>query len=133
MFLCRDDFCQPPPSSHVLPLAWRPLRLRGEARRLFPLLVTGLKLWHLRDGSRFYTRQGFERTVTSCVPSGSQLVLVLGELDCREGVSGAVAKCNVESEQEALCALLDVYMNEIAKLTSRKVEVRDIHPCMLSR
>jgi hypothetical protein len=53
--------CSCPPlflmgDSHCLTPAWRKVELRGQARLLTPLLVTGLKCWHLRVESVFYPK-----------------------------------------------------------------------------
>ncbi len=68
------------------------VQLRGSPRLLQPLLVTGLKVWHLRPGSRFYPREQFWATV-GLLPRGAQAVLIFGEIDCREGLLLAVDKC----------------------------------------
>ncbi|OLQ06504.1 hypothetical protein AK812_SmicGene10141 [Symbiodinium microadriaticum] len=64
--------------SHVLPTSWQTVEFttsRGSYHYvLIPMLVTGLKIWHLRDESNFYTK------------------FILGEIDCREGVLKAVQK-----------------------------------------
>lgn len=39
--------------SHVLSCAWCPLQVAGHRRYIHPLLVTGLKAWHLRHGHRY--------------------------------------------------------------------------------
>jgi hypothetical protein len=72
--------------------AWRCVELRGEARLLRPLLVTGLKVWHLRPGGTFYPRAQFWHTL-GLLPRGAQALLLLGEIDCREGLLLAVEKC----------------------------------------
>ena len=41
--------------SHVLSCAWCPLQVAGQRRYIHPLLVTGLKAWHLRHGHRYGT------------------------------------------------------------------------------
>ena len=45
--------------------------------------VTGLKAWHLRPGSDFYTSASFDAAVLS-LPRGAALIAVLGQIDCRE-------------------------------------------------
>ena len=42
--------------SHSLSPGWRTLQHRGAQRMLQPMLVTGLKMWHLRDDSRFFPK-----------------------------------------------------------------------------
>jgi len=58
--------------SHCLSSAWRVVRWRGEARLLAPVLVTGLKAWHLREGSDFFPKANFDAAVGS-IPDGAQV------------------------------------------------------------
>jgi hypothetical protein len=62
--------------------------------------VTGLKVWHLREGSSFYPKEQFWRTV-GLIPDGAQAVVVMGEIDCREGLLQAVEKLKVGQAAEA--------------------------------
>lgn len=70
------------------------MTLRGRLRLLHPLLVTGLKVWHLRETSSFYPKVQFWNTIGQ-VPEGSRIVVLLGEIDCREGLAAAVEKFKV--------------------------------------
>ena len=47
------------------------VQLRGEARLLQPLLVTGCKIWHLRPSSTFYPKLQFINIVRK-LPRGAQ-------------------------------------------------------------
>lgn len=74
--------------SHVLSLAWQTLTIDGTPRLIVPILVTGLKAWHLRSGTRFFTHSCFQRTLQRLATSCSTLLLSAGEIDCREGIGG---------------------------------------------
>ncbi|PNH11189.1 E3 ubiquitin-protein ligase [Tetrabaena socialis] len=141
LFLCGD--------SHCLSAAWRVVTLRGERRLLRPLLVTGCKLWHLRPASVFYPKAQFEaairmlpqgaqvcelvakrRTVRSCCPcAGWQVVLLLGEIDCREGLLLAVQKGKYEAVSEGIAATVAIYLDLARSLLAdpRALELL-IHP-----
>jgi hypothetical protein len=54
--------------------AWRTVRLRDEDRLIWPLLVTGCKIWHLRPESVFYPKVQFLNTIKK-VPKGSQVTV----------------------------------------------------------
>ena len=58
--------------SHCLSSAWSVLTLRGEKRLVVPKLVTGVKQWHLRPESDFYTKESFQRTVAG-IPARSDV------------------------------------------------------------
>ena len=77
--------------SHVLPCAWRTVTFRRKQRLLVPCLVTGIKAYHLRPSSCFYPKRQWER---ACVrlPSGSDVIVLVGEIDCREGILRAIEK-----------------------------------------
>ncbi len=61
---------------------------------LHPLLVTGCKIWHLRPESRFYPKLQFFNTIRK-LPPRAQVVMLFGEIDCREGLLLAVERCKV--------------------------------------
>ncbi|KAL6761279.1 hypothetical protein V8C86DRAFT_3023847 [Haematococcus lacustris] len=59
---------------------------------------------------------------------GSQLVLVLGEIDCREGLLLAVQKCKYGTLDEAMTATIDIYIALLTDLiASREFEIF-VHP-----
>ena len=81
--------------SHCLAPAWRRACIDGgRARLLRPLLVTGLKAWHLRPGCAFYPRAQFE-AAAALLPAGADVIVVLGEIDCREGLPAALEAAKV--------------------------------------
>eukprot|EP00897_Mesotaenium_endlicherianum_P005888 jgi/Mesen1/5327/ME000266S04514 len=113
--------------SHCLAPAWRRVHLRGQERLVTPLLVTGLKAWHLRDASVFYPKVAFWN-VMNRVPRGSQLIMLFGEIDCREGIINSVRKGRYSDLKEGAEATVAVYM----KVLLRLIEDRDfeifVHP-----
>jgi hypothetical protein len=87
LYMCGDVHCLPP--------AWQVVPLKTGPRVIVPSLVTGCKIWHLREESSFYTKSCFER-VTQAFAPGSHVVFVFGEIDCREGVGLAAERCRCE-------------------------------------
>ena len=91
MFVCGD--------SHVLSLAWQLIRIptsenSGKFRLLHPLVITGLKAWHCRDETKFFThsnlhnvlkRLRIRKPTSQCVT----IIFSAGEIDCREGIGGS--------------------------------------------
>lgn len=75
--------------SHVLSTAWQTIRLaNGEYRTLTPVVVTGLKAWHCRPETRFFT-QSLLQVMLKRLPADTTRILVsAGEIDCREGLGG---------------------------------------------
>eukprot|EP00931_Biecheleriopsis_adriatica_P068300 TRINITY_DN42275_c0_g1_i1.p1 TRINITY_DN42275_c0_g1~~TRINITY_DN42275_c0_g1_i1.p1 ORF type:complete len:905 (-),score=230.45 TRINITY_DN42275_c0_g1_i1:49-2763(-) len=120
--------------SHVLPTAWQTIDLPGKdgahATRhvLVPNVVTGVKIWHLRDKSAFYTKTAFWDRISS-LPKGAPVIFVLGEIDCREGILRAVQQGKHSSIEAALRAVVEVYF-EVLKQVRKKLPSSQIfiHP-----
>jgi hypothetical protein len=77
--------------SHCLSAAWNVVTVAGQQRLLVPKLVTGVKQWHLRAESDFYPKANFFSAVDS-IPDGADVILSVGEIDCREGMLMAVER-----------------------------------------
>ena len=74
--------------SHVLSTAWQTIRLPdGEYRTLVPVIVTGLKAWHCRPETQFFTHSLLQVLLQRLSPTDS-ILLSAGEIDCREGLGG---------------------------------------------
>jgi hypothetical protein len=86
--------------SHALAASWRVVQWRGAARLLRPVSVTGLKAWHLRPASDFYTSSSFDAALLR-LPQGASLIALLGQIDCREGLLPAVERARYEGLAEA--------------------------------
>jgi len=113
--------------SHVLPLAWRSINFKGKEYTTNPVLVTGLKIWHLRNESHFYTKRCYEKAVQK-IPSGSSCIFLIGEIDCREGIQSAVEKCAYDSVDESIAALVEIYVKMMIELKKRKKLNVFVHP-----
>jgi len=122
----------PPPlfvlgDSHVLPPAWRAATLRGAARTLVPILITGLKAYHLRPGSSFFTRAHLAQAAAR-LPAGSPVVSLFGEIDCREGLQMAVQKGAYDSVQQAAAAAAGWYVDALVELAAARSFEFFAHP-----
>ena len=113
--------------SHVLSSAWQTVVLRGERRTLVPLLVTGIKGYHLRPGAAFYTRAHFKAAV-SRLPPGSSVVTLLGEIDSRTGLLAAVQKGAHGNVEAAAAAVAGWYVDEVEALAQARSLEAYIHP-----
>lgn len=82
--------------SHVLSLAWQIIEIPAEStatipirRLVVPVVVTGLKAWHVRRETRFFTRTNLLTMLQRLSYSRSRTILLsAGEIDCREGLGG---------------------------------------------
>ena len=112
IYVCGD--------SHVLSSAYAVISPTPNSKRvLLPKLVTGVKQWHLRKESDFYTKEIFRRAMVS-VPDGSEVIFCVGEIDCREGILVAVEKGVYKDVQEGMNATILVFRQVIQYLVQRK-------------
>jgi len=119
IFVCGD--------SHCLSSAWHTVSIQGNQYQLTPRLVTGVKCWHLRPESSFYPKANFERAVGS-IPTGSRVIFIVGEIDCREGIVLAVERMLYDTIEQGIKAAVQVYITVLEKLArERKFEIF-IHP-----
>ncbi|CAL8471421.1 g10963 [Coccomyxa elongata] len=114
IYLCGD--------SHCLPGGWHRLHVQGEELVVVPNLVTGCKIWHLREKGSFYPKTAWANTVAS-LPDGAWVIVMFGEIDCREGLLLAVDKLKYGDIQEAMGVLADIYV----EVLTRTVRERNLH------
>jgi len=113
--------------SHSLSPAWRTVHWGDAPRLLVPALVTGLKAWHLRDGSDFFPKANFE-SVVKALPDGADVIVAFGEIDCREGLLVAVERAKYADLPEAISTVVGIYVNVLRKLAARRRFRLMIHP-----
>jgi tetratricopeptide (TPR) repeat protein len=113
--------------SHSMTPAWHTMNLRGTAHLVQPLLVTGMKIWHLRPASRFFPKNNFYNVVPRAPPK-STIVFLFGEIDCREGFLVSVQKCRYKDLNEAAQVTIDIYMDVLKSLVEKYDYEIFIHP-----
>lgn len=101
--------------SHTLSPSWHVLQYDGRNVLLTCGVVTGLKIWHLRDGSDFYPKHLYHR-VTASIPQKSHVMLILGEIDCREGIFQTVERGIYSSIADACNVLGKIYTSVAQQL-----------------
>jgi tetratricopeptide (TPR) repeat protein len=119
LYICGDSHCLSP--------AWNTITWNGKAQNLVPRLVTGLKCWHLRPESRFYPKVNFSNAI-SMIPKGSNIVMMFGEIDTREGILLAVEKLKYENVEEGVAFVIDIYLSVLNDLKSKFNLI--IHPVL---
>ena len=113
--------------SHILPLAWRRLTIQNEEYVVVPVLITGIKVWHLRKDSQFYTKASFDISINT-IENGSPCIFLMGEIDCREGIENAVKNCYYDDLGESIDVLVDVYAKVLLDIRKRKKVEVFVHP-----
>jgi len=113
--------------SHCLTPAWQTIQFQGEERALLPLLVTGLKIWHLRAESRFFPKNNFYNVIKK-VPDGSEIIFLFGEIDCREGLVVSVERLKYKDLEEGMTVTIDIYVEVLLQLVKERNFRIYIHP-----
>ncbi|CAI5961060.1 unnamed protein product [Closterium sp. NIES-64] len=113
--------------SHCMAAAWRVVQLRGRPRLLCPVLITGLKAWHLRPESTFFPKASFHRAMQR-VPQGSEVVVLFGEIDCREGILISVDRTKYKDVEEGVEVTVDIYIAVLLSLIAARAFEIFVHP-----
>lgn len=112
--------------SHSLPLSW--MRVAGGSVVLEPRLVTGCKMWHLREEGTFFPKYNFIQAMNS-LPRESKVIIVLGEIDCREGLLVCVEKGRYASLEEGAETVIKIFVRCMLNWVEQKKFSRVyIHP-----
>jgi hypothetical protein len=112
--------------SHVLSLAWQfihvpstkdisrnEINCHREHRLVVPMLVTGLKAWHVRVETRFFTNTCLH-TILRRLPKHVQTILVsAGEIDCREGMGGPLLQGYTQACHKHIQATVAAYLSSL--------------------
>eukprot|EP00029_Vermamoeba_vermiformis_P011686 TRINITY_DN649_c0_g1_i3.p1 TRINITY_DN649_c0_g1~~TRINITY_DN649_c0_g1_i3.p1 ORF type:complete len:900 (+),score=214.98 TRINITY_DN649_c0_g1_i3:369-2702(+) len=113
--------------SHSMSSAWRTIEFKGQQHLIRPLLVTGLKAWHLRPESKFYPKYNFYNVVPQA-PRGSNVIFLFGEIDCREGFIISVRKCRYKDLEEAASVTIKIYLQALKEMKEKYDWNIYIHP-----
>lgn len=130
--------------SHIVPLAWQPfprppstadassLNKPTEGALLaVPLLVPGVKLWHLGGGrdsaGAVPVRRVFEAFL-SAIPDDSIVLLSLGEIDTREGVLQNVERGRYADAATCVRSLVGAYRRLLLSAAARFRRVYVLYP-----
>ena len=113
--------------SHSLAPAWRTVAFRGETHLLVPRLVTGCKVWHLREKSEFFPKYNFEHAAKS-MPDGAPVVCIFGEIDCREGLLLAVERMRYPSLEDGIAHTIKIYISVLKDLVKTRRLKIFVHP-----
>jgi hypothetical protein len=115
--------------SHSMSPAWQVIRFGEEHRTMTPVLVTGLKCWHMRDESDFYPTANFKNAISS-IPDNEQVVFMFGEIDCREGIWLAVEKCRYKDIDHGIEVAIDIYLKKLQEIQRKHGFDIYVHPVL---
>ncbi len=120
--------------SHTVPAAWNVINVAAEnaqlePRLLVPKLVTGIKQYHLRKDSDFYPKAQYAALLRS-VPDGADVIFVIGEIDCREGILVGVQKDSYESVRQGMESTITHFAQTLPNLIKQRKMRISIHPVL---
>ena len=109
--------------SHVLSLAWQsidiPISRRDtdtEPRLIVPIVITGLKAWHIRSETRFFTNTCLHTMLCRIPPDVQTIIVSAGEIDCREGMGGPLLQGYTQECYEHVKATVATYISSLAQI-----------------
>jgi hypothetical protein len=108
--------------SHVLSLAWQTLWIPNSTtggiarhpRLVVPVITTGLKAWHVRHSTRFFTHTCLKVLLQRV--SAPSIVVSAGEIDCREGLGGPLLEGYQQSCHEHVCQTVQEYVHALREM-----------------
>jgi len=110
--------------SHCIPGSWSIINVKGQSRLLIPKVATGVKQWHLRKESDFYPKAHFNFLMNT-IPDGSEVIFIIGEIDCREGIIQAIDRDYYDSFESAVKGTLKQFLPVLKNyITKKKLQVR---------
>lgn len=134
----REDATKQPPiyvvgDSHSLSCGWHTIKdHNGQHRILRPMLVTGLKCWHMRPESRFYPKINLHNVLAQ-IPRGADVLFIFGEIDCREGLLVSVERCRYKDVDEGIAVTVDIYVQKLVEIQKKydfKILVHPVPPVL---
>ena len=115
--------------SHCLSSAWSVLHIAGKPRLVVPKLITGVKHWHLRPESDFYPKFNFRYAIAT-VPDQADVIVIIGEIDCREGILMAVERDMYASVEEGMKSTLTIFAKVLSGMAATKKLRLLVHPVL---
>ena len=108
--------------SHALSIGWQTLCIADNnhscrLRTLVPNPVTGLKAWHTRPQTQFFTYTNLQRNLERLPTSTKTIILTAGEIDCREGIGGEELSGYNKSCDDAVVSTVISYVDAIHQLS----------------
>jgi len=114
--------------SHVLSLAWQNISLGSTVRRTaVPVPITGLKAWHCRSSTHFFTYYNLHHVLQNRLPANvGTIVFSAGEIDCREGIGGEKLQKYYDTCEDAVRVTVNEYVFSLSSLLSEVKGLRQI-------
>lgn len=109
--------------SHVLSIAWTtvfvPNGSTWQPRMIVPLVVTGLKAWHTRQDTHFFTHSLLHSCLARLPTDTTTILLSAGEIDCREGIGGPLLEGYNLEYQDHVHRTVQEFANAVSALSEK--------------
>lgn len=127
--------------SHVLSIAWQKIEIPSLSnvqqsdvkryRSLIPYPATGIKAWHTRMGTHFFTTYNLHASMKRLPDSCKTIMFSAGEIDCREGIGGERLEGYQKSCNDAVLNTVKEYlraMNDISATYGKQILLLPVAP-----
>lgn len=114
--------------SHIISIAWQTIKINVsrnketyDYRTILPMLVTGLKAWHCRSQSLFFTSSNLHLVLTrirNIKQRVKSIIISAGEIDCREGIGGKVLEGYNATCDSAVELTVQAYIEGLRSLST---------------
>lgn len=119
-YQCRN-FIYAIGDSHCLSIGWQNLHIEKNGihkyRTIVPCPTTGLKAWHTRPTTKFFTKYNLDQVLRRLPEACKTIILSAGEIDCREGIGGTQLEGYSDGCNEAVRNTVDEYVNSVLLLS----------------
>jgi hypothetical protein len=109
--------------SHVLSLAWQTICISNNChhfyRTMVPATITGLKAWHTRKDTHFFTKYNLDCCLERLPKICQTIILSAGEIDCREGIGGSLLQGYQDECDDAVRNTVVQYVASVQILASK--------------
>jgi hypothetical protein len=118
--------------SHVLSLAWQTMHIDTSktrnnneqqnglriTRTAVPFPATGMKAWHFRPATRFFTHYNLLACLKRLPLSDMSRTIILsaGEIDCREGIGGSLLQGYYRNCSDAVTRTVADYLSSLSDI-----------------
>jgi hypothetical protein len=109
--------------SHVLSLGWQTICISNSYhhfyRTMVPATITGLKAWHTRENTHFFTRYNLDCCLERLPKVCKTIIVSAGEIDCREGIGGSLLQGYQDECDDAVRNTVNHYIASVQSLASK--------------
>lgn len=108
--------------SHVLSLAWQTIKIQVDdkemLRTITPYPITGLKAWHTRSDTKFFTHYNLHLCLSRLPSTCRTIILSAGEIDCREGIGGTLLEGYYKSCDDAVENTIKEFLASLREISN---------------